>query len=385
MKMTRLFIFSGEPSGDLHGSHLIKALQGQNPSFDISGVCGPEMRKEKITNILDMENFAVMGFSDVFRSLPKLIKQFLKVKNYILTSQPSAVILIDYPGFNLRLAAALRKNGYKGKIIQYISPTVWAWGKERIEKMAALLDGLLTIYPFEEECFKHTKLPVYYVGNPLLEYQANYPFSKEWKKKLNIPDHRPLVALFPGSRMGEIKRNLPKLLETASLLKKREDRAVFAISAFSKEIEDLIDEQIKRSPGLRKDIYLVPKAFSHELMKDACCAVAKSGTVALQLALHQCPSVIIYELSLLNKWIAKYLLKVNLPFYCIVNILGKQEVFPELIKEAYTPQTIYQQLLPFFEESQKRQNCLQSCQKIYEELSGLNASQTAAQAIRNLI
>ena len=183
----RLFIFAGEVSGDSHGASLVKALKEKKPNIVITGVAGPKLRKEGITGPLVMENFEVMGFTDVILSLPRLIKQFYVTRNYILKENPDAVILIDYPGFNLRMAKALREKKYQGKIIQYISPSVWAWGSHRIIQMEKTLDLLMTIYPFEGAFFSHTSLKVNYVGSPVKEQLSHYKYNDHWQDLLNIP------------------------------------------------------------------------------------------------------------------------------------------------------------------------------------------------------
>ena len=160
-----------------------------------------------------MEEFQVMGFSDVLKALPRLWKHFYSLRNRILAEQPDAVILIDYPGFNLRLARALRQQGYGGKIIQYICPSVWAHGKQRIETLSLHYDLLLTIYPFESTYFEQSLLPVKYVGNPLEENIRTYSYQENWKETLHLPSSEHLIALFPGSRLGEIKKHVPMQLK----------------------------------------------------------------------------------------------------------------------------------------------------------------------------
>ena len=161
-----LFIFAGESSGDLLGSRLLSALYKHNPNLNIVGVGGPKMRAAGMECIMQTEAFEVMGFIDVFLALPSLIKKFYKVAKAILCSNPKAVLFIDYPGFNLALASYLRKKGYRNQLIHYVAPSVWAWGKKRIPKMAQTLDLLLTIFPFEATYFAHTPLAVHYVGHP---------------------------------------------------------------------------------------------------------------------------------------------------------------------------------------------------------------------------
>ena len=200
--MTDLFISAGELSGDLHGAKLVEELLKAHPKLKIAAVAGPKMRAMKIKPYFRMETLSVMGFVDVFFSLHKIIKQFYAVRRKILELQPKAVLLIDYPGFHLRLAESLKKKGYQGKIIHYICPTVWAWGKKRIFQMAKNLDLLLTIFPFEPQYFSKTNLPVRYVGHPLISQMQ--PTILERKK---------ILALFPGSREAQIEKNLPLQLK----------------------------------------------------------------------------------------------------------------------------------------------------------------------------
>ena len=186
--MTKLFIFAGEKSGDLHGFHLIESLGRHMPGCDITTVAGPEMRTLNTRVFLPMEDFEVMGFSDVLFSFRKIVKQFRLIRDHLLATQPDAVIFIDYPGFNLRMAKSLRKNGYKGKLIQYIAPTFWAWGASRVHQMIDTLDLLLTIYPFENKAFENTPLNVKYVGNPVQEGIRHHRYHDHWSEILGIRD-----------------------------------------------------------------------------------------------------------------------------------------------------------------------------------------------------
>ena len=169
MKTYDIFIFAGEQSGDLHGAELLYALKQKEPNLQIMGVGGPKMRSQGIYSIEKMESFQVMGLSDVIKALPKLVFLFKNIRNTILKNNPKAVIFIDYPDFNMRMAKSLRKNGYTGKLIHYICPSVWAWRKGRIKDLAETLDLLLTIFPFEPQYFEKTPLKVEYVGNSLVK------------------------------------------------------------------------------------------------------------------------------------------------------------------------------------------------------------------------
>jgi lipid-A-disaccharide synthase len=380
------FIFAGERSGDLHGGGLVEALKKMNPSLQITGVGGPIMRAHGVECILPMENFQVMGFTDVIKSLPTLWKQFCIVRDAILTTRPSCVILIDYPGFNLRLAKSLRKNKFEGKIVQYICPTVWAHGKKRIQTMAQTLDLLLTIFPFEATHFSHTSLPVKFVGNSLVESVNKHSYDLLWKSKTGVPEGAPLIGIFPGSREAEIRRNLPNQLKACALLKERHPEIIFALSHANEELLGQIKDILSKSPlKINQAIYLVPGSFTYELMHDSWTALAKSGTVTLELALHKRPSLIVYQLSRLNYWIAKSILRLQLPYYCIANILAGKEVFPESIGKTISPDALCIMLERIHTEEKLRNQIIKDCQKIEESLGISSANLEAAKAILELM
>jgi lipid-A-disaccharide synthase len=381
-----IFLFAGEKSGDLLGGFLYQALQNQLPNYHFTGVVGPEMRTAGMEGILRTEEFELLGFSEILSSLPKLWKQFRIVRDYILKNRPEATILIDYPGFNLKMAKSLRKHHYQGKIIQYISPTVWAWGKKRADKMAQTLDLLLTIYPFEQECFSNTPLNVKYVGNPLKEIIQKHSYIQDWASLFGIEDTSHLIAIFPGSRKGEIELNLPYQLKVAELLKKKDPSVTFAISCAHEKILPVMHRMLQsNSLKLNRDIFLLPKAYCYELMKDCRSALAKSGTVTLELALHKCPTVVMYKLSLLNRIIAQYLLRLNLPHYCIVNILANKKVYPELIEKGLSSSALFAELQKINVDGQARQTCIEECEQLAALFQGTDASDQAADAIKRLL
>jgi lipid-A-disaccharide synthase len=382
-----LFLFAGEQSGDLHGSHLMKALKDILPGVSLFGVGGPGMRAQGLETVIPTEDFEVMGFTDVIRSFPKLYRQFCTVRDLILARNPAAAILIDYPGFNLRLAKALRTQGFKGKIIQYVCPSVWAHGKGRIQHMANTLDLLLAILPFEPSHFIGSGLKTAYIGNPLQEYIQNYYYQEDWKLQMGIPAKIPLVALFPGSRPAEVQRNLPDILEAVLRFKKEEDNVCFGLSCTHAETVRLVADRLLGS-GLKvnKDLFFVAKTHTYELMRDSRCAVAKSGTVTLELALHACPTVVVYKLTWLNRFIAKYVLKLKLPHYALANILAEQAVFPELIAQSVSPDRIASHLQSLYhDEAEARKLCLAGCAKVQKLLTQTQASQSAARLVRELI
>lgn len=380
--MTTYFIFAGEPSGDLHGSQLLHSLQEKDPTAKFEGVGGPLMRQQGLTPLVPMEDFQVMGFTSVFQALPRLIHRFYKIRSYILKTSPACVILIDYPGFNLRLAKSLRSKGFKGKIIQYIAPTVWAHGKERIQTLTKNYDLLLTILPFEATLFSHTSLKTTYIGHPLVNIIRSHPYQKEWFKSCGLSSKNHLIALFPGSRKSEITLHLPEQLEAIIPLIKEYPYLCFVIccaqDTFSDEIKKMIKE---KGLILNKNIFIVSSSYRYELMKDAHAALSKSGTVALELALHQTPSVIHYHMTRLNYWLAKYFLKVDLPYYCLVNILGNQLIFPEFIEKQGSSEELSQSLEALIIDTEKRAAIIKKCRLIESQLDIPYSDEKSAEAI----
>ncbi len=379
-----VFIFAGEKSGDLHGSHLIGALKQQNPLINLAGVAGEKMRAQGITCFLQTESFEVMGFTDVLRAFPRLYGYFCSLRDHLLAIQPCVLVLIDYPGFTLRLAKALRKKGYRGKIVHYIAPSIWAHGQARIQYLAATVDLLLTIYPFEAAYFSASSLKVEYVGNPLSNYIENYVYKSNWREILAIPLNTQLIALFPGSRRAEIERHLPLLLEEIRRFRREFPNACFALSFSTSSDESYLQAEIKKRH--LSSVYLVPPAYTYELMRECHVAIAKSGTVTLELALHAKPTLVIYHVSLVNWLVVKLILRVQLPFYCIVNILQKAAVFPELIEEGVSGDSMHFYLKELYlEHSPLRLHCLAECKKLRESLKGYAAAERAATKITELL
>lgn len=377
------FIFAGEKSGDILGAELIRSLRESSPSFYAYGVGGQKMREAGLIDLIPLEAFQVMGITAVIKKLPSLFLNYIKIKKSILKELPEAVILIDYPDFNMRLASALKKKKYPGKIIQYVCPSVWAWRKQRITPLSQNLDLLLSILPFEKKLFQHTKLPVEYVGHPLVQVLKNYSYDMNWKEKVGLLNNGPLIALFPGSRLQEIEHNLLIQLESVFLLsQKKEVRC--AISIAHPKLESTIRQIIHHSP-LKKNIILVPAEMRYEMMKEADAAIATCGTVILELGLHHTPTVVTYRLSPLNYIIGRYLFKILLPSYNLINILCESLVFPEFVHKNIDPQKVAQALYNLTFDPETKEKAIEGCKKTYSLLESFNASERAAHKIHQTL
>lgn len=375
--MSDLFIVAGEKSGDLHGEKLIEALLHQNPSLQMSGIGGPLMRKYPFDCLFPMEDLQVMGFVDVFLALPKLYSLFYKTANAILATKPKIVITIDYPGFNLRLHRYLKKKGFEGKLVHFICPSVWAWGKKRIPLMAKTLDLLLCILPFEPELFKNTPLKSVFVGHPLCSRISSYTY-----KPLSFPKGKKIISLFPGSRQKEIQKNLPLLLEACKKLEQEHSSLHFALSVSEERFFPLI-QNIVAQRGI-SNLSFVPSSSAYDLMKMSDLALAKSGTVTLELAIHTVPTVVFYAVSKLDRWIAYDLLRIRLPFYCLVNIIAGKQVFPELIGPNFTEKRLLAEA-KLLMQPEKKEEIQKECALLQKNLSAKNASSEAAAHILSLI
>lgn len=378
------FILAGEPSGDIHGRTLIEALKQAYPKTSYKGVGGPLMRSQGLELFFPMEELQLMGFQEIFMKAPFILKKLFSLKNRILREKPDACILIDFPDFNLFLARLLRKGGYQGKIIQMIPPTVWAWRKGRIKTLEKNFDLLLSIFPFEKEIYKNTKLPVTYIGNPVFEDVINATFDPNFREKNHLPKDTKIISLFPGSRKGEVELNLPKQLETLKALKNELEGFSFAVSIYNKNhLEDITT--IINAHGFTNKVTLIPAEKRYDLMRESSFALAKSGTVTLELALNGCPHVVTYETSWLNYMIAKYVVRLKIPYFSIANILLKEEAYPEHIADLGPIEAVANSTKTLLFNEQKRAEVLANTPKMHQILSGVNPKEAIAKAIKSLL
>lgn len=342
-----LAISCGEASGDLHGASLLPHLP-----YPIHAVTGPRMRQHPVHSIGSIESLQVMGFTDVAAALPRLIRQFYTLRNTILDLKPQAVLTIDYADYHLQLHRSLRKAGYRGKLIHYVAPSVWAWRRSRAQSMARHLDLLLCLLPFEPTHFPN--LDARYVGHPLT---AIIPPP---------PPTQPLIALFPGSRTAPIQRNFPLQLAAARAL-----QLPIAVSVASPQHLPLLQSLAHSTP-------LTYVADSRTLMQQATLAFATSGTVTLELALHNVPTVVTYAIKPFDQFLARRLFRINLPYYALPNLIAQQPLFPELFGSNLTLPNLLQAATALLKTGV-------DTTPLRTLLGNQDASRTAATAIRSLL
>lgn len=381
-------LVAGEPSGDLLGAGLAQALKGLWPGeLKLWGSCGPSMEAAGVAPKQTLEQHGFMGFFEVIKNLPDIRYALRAMADEVMSDNPDVVVLIDYPGFNLRLAKTLRCRGYSGKIVQLVCPSIWAHSRKRLKTMERTLDLVLCILPFETELFESSSLDAIYIGNPVAERIMNctappLPCLAELAYK------HPLIGLFPGSRPREIERHLPVMLEAARLIQSQMPDARFVMSCAHRVIHKMMHAIAQQRDPLRigDTLYLIDHQHNRSVMRMLRAAIAKSGTVTLELALHTVPTVVVYQIGFVSALIARVILGLKLEYYSLVNIIRGKEVFPELIFRDFDPHLISQELIALATESNARKICLEECLELQSDLSHpKHPSTRAAQAILDLL
>jgi len=322
-----VFISAGEPSGDYHASNLVSAILRKKPDLKIYGIAGPLMKQQGVKAVFDSEKLAVMGITDVIAHSHVIFDAYSTVSAFLNESMPGIVILVDYPGLNLRIAKKAHDLGIP--VFYYISPKVWAWGSGRIEKIRQYVDHMGLILPFEEAFYRKNGITSTFVGNPLIDAM---PAPVKNRRDGEYPD-RKVIGLLPGSRKGEISRHLPVMLEAASSIKKEIPGAFFLLSMKDRKYAEDAIALYGLSGAVEVETGDVLPIFERCDM-----LVAASGTVTLEAAIAGVPTVIIYIMSDLSFSIAKALVKVE--FAGLANLIAGRKISPELLQEDANPERI---------------------------------------------
>jgi lipid-A-disaccharide synthase len=327
----KYYIIAGEASGDMYGSSLVESMLKIDPNLRFKGFGGEKMKKSGVDISIGIDKLAVMGFLEVLLNIMRILSYFRKAKSEILEFQPDALILIDYPGFNLRLAEWAKKRGLK--VYYYIAPMVWAWGKKRIPKIKAYTDKLFVILPFEEEFFKNHGIDAVYVGNPLLEEISKFRSDPAFSDKYSIPSESVKVAFFPGSRLAELKNNIDPVL---SVIEKSKDK-IFLVAARS-ELKSKIQPRLSHLDNVR-----IIYDQNYDILNVADAGIIKSGTASLEAVIFKVPHFVIYKTSYISNLIIKKLVT-NIKFASLINLILDKEVVTELLQEQIYPKNVDKEL-----------------------------------------
>ena len=320
------YIIAGEPSGDLHGSHLIAALKQADPDAKVRCWGGDKMEAAGGTLVMHYRHLAYMGFVEVIKHLPKILRNISLCKADIQATKPDVLVLIDYPGFNMRIAAWAKQQGYR--IAYYISPQVWAWKENRVVKLKRDIDKMLVILPFEVDFYKKHGYTVQYVGHPLVAIID----SALQQPAVPLPFSKPVIALLPGSRKQEIAHKLPVMLHIAAQYSDYQ----FVVAAAPSLPASFYEPYLAGTPAV------LWHEGTYPLLKHAKAALVTSGTATLETALFGVPMVVAYKGNPLSFWLAKKLVKVK--YVCLVNLILDQPLVQELLQDNLNPTTLNQAL-----------------------------------------
>lgn len=367
----RLYVVAGEISGDAHGAGLLRSLREMVPDLEIRGAGGPAMAEAAGAGLTDwVEDAAVMGLWEVLKRYGWFKQRFGEMLADLKKFQPDVLLLIDYPGFNLRFAEAVKRECPGTRIVYYISPKVWAWNKKRIPIMARLLDEVLCLFPFEVPIFEKAGLKARFVGNPLVD-------ELEEERIPGVARDERLVGLFPGSREREIARLFPLMVETAARLRAWHGDLKFEVPAATPKLAAQI-RGLLAGAGAGEWI-TVTEGGSHSLMQRACCAVIASGTATLEAAYYGLPYCLVYRTAALTYVAAR--LVVTIRFIGLVNILADEPVVEELIQHAAHPAAVEKSLRGFLESPERRAALQARLAETTAKLGGLGAHERAARAV----
>jgi len=375
MSSKKIFISAGELSGDIHGGNLVSAIRKINPGIEITAIGGDNMAGAGAELLYHIRKTSIMGFAEVVKHLPFIRKMWKNTLRHIDKIKPDLVVVIDYPGFNLRLAKAVSKR--KIPVIYYISPQVWAWHQSRIKKIKRFTKEVLCILPFEEEWFRKRGVNARFVGHPLLDQIA-----KEKNAMLQSASIRPssaslVIGLFPGSRLQEVQRHLPVMIESVRKLRDKFPEIVAAVS-----IAPEIDMSAYKKVYDFEWFYWIENR-NHQLMNESDLLIMSSGTATLEATIFHTPMIVIYRLNSLSYRLGKLLIKV--PYITIANLIANKKGVTELIQHDANADTIAGEAETILSNPQRRDATIQFLKNVTQRLGKPGASERVARIILDYI
>ncbi|MFO7559642.1 MAG: lipid-A-disaccharide synthase [Desulfobacterales bacterium] len=364
-----VLIVSGEDSGDLHGSNLVKAMKSKDGSLRFYGVGGKKLKEAGLQILFPSSELSVMGITEVFSKLPAIFKALGIVKRFLRSQKPDLLILIDFADFNLQVAKAAKKIGVP--VLYYIPPKAWAWRPGRIKKIRERTDHLAVILPFEADFFQSHGLPTTFVGHPLLD---NYPVMSEAVKKKDQNAGERSIGLLPGSRKKEIIRHLPVMLDAAGLIRRRIGEVRFLVSV-APSADRIYMEGVVNTHSEAPYVEFVTGGVNN-VFDRVDFLVAASGTVTMEAALAGIPMVIIYIVSAVSYILGKSLAKVK--YAGLANLIAGREIIPELLQWEAIPEKISEKVCTILEDAQKMEKTRKELMGIRELLGGPGAAECLA-------
>lgn len=376
----RIMIVTGEASGDLHGAKLMSAITAQLPDTKFFGVGGKNMAAKGCEILIPGEELAVMGIVEIVGHLPVILNAFNKLKReFYGSNKPDALVLIDFPEFNLRLARQAKKAGIP--VLYYVSPQVWAWRRGRVKKIAAVVDSLAAIFPFEPAFYDGQDILVKYVGHPLLDEFEEAGNCQNLRSRLQISQDKKVVGLFPGSRHNELRYMLDTLVESAQLIFDKEPEAHFLVPVAN--TLSRADIQSRFPTELPVSFIEPDDATIYDVASSCDTILTVSGTVTLQIALVGTPMAIFYKVSPLTYAIGKRLIKVD--HAGLANIVAEDRIVPEFIQDMATPQNLADEALRVLNDSRYASDMRSALEQVHTKLGEPGCSARVAEMLLQLL
>lgn len=380
-KKYKIFIISGEESGDILGASLMESLTSV---IDVSfcGIGGAKMREQGLKSLFPMQDISLMGFLEIIPHLFKLINRIKQTVNEVLKTKPDILITIDSPGFNFIVAKKIRKQNKDIKLIHYVAPTVWAYKEKRSKKIAKIYDHLLVLLPFEPPYFIKEGLKTTFVGHHLAYYKKHD--GNEFRKKYNLEKKDFILCAAPGSRKGEILRIFPEFIMSINLFIQKVPNAIIVIPTF-KHLKEIIEVQVKNINT--KNIIISYKDSERlTLIAASNIALTKCGTITNEFAASKVPMISAYKVNFLTAFLVKRMLKI--PHVCLVNILAKKEIIPEFLQEKAEGKILFEALYELYQDKKLQKKQITESQKAIMKMQNsekLLPSKKAAQVIVDLL
>ncbi len=370
--MPRILIVTGEASGDLHGASLAKALRALRPDIEILGMGGPHMREAGVRLVRGIERHDVVGLIGLGQ-LFAVMRSYVALSRWLRKTHLDAVVFIDYPGFNLRMAKVAARAGHR--VLYYISPQIWAWRPSRIRLIARVVHRMIVILPFEAELYQKAGVPCSFVGHPLLDAVAPTYDRDELRKRYQVDGANPVVGLLPGSRESEVRTLLPLMLDAAAQLRVAFPNGRYLLAQAASVDDGLLAELLKKASV---DVHVV-KDQSSEVLAACDLAWIASGTATLQAAVLGTPMILTYRAPRLTAAIARAVIRI--PWIGLVNIVAGRTLVPELIQENATADRLYQEARRLLTDRQAYDTMRAGLQAVRSSMGEPGASRRAAEVI----
>jgi lipid-A-disaccharide synthase len=377
-KPKKILIVAGEASGDLHAANLVTAIKKIYPGVSFFGLGGPNLKKQGVELLGDLTKFAVVGFWEVLKNFPKFRMFFNRILKSAESQKPDLAILVDYPGFNLRLASELKKKNIP--VVYYISPQIWAWGQKRIYLIKKVVERMIVLFKFEEELYKKHGIPVTFAGNPLLDNAKPTLTREELLQKAGLKPALITVSLLPGSREKEVKSLLPVMLKCAKIINGYLLHRVQFLVLRSPSVKEEIFAKLLKGSALPVEV-ISGQAYNGIAASDF--SLVCSGTATLETAILATPMVILYKVSFLTWIIVRRLIKI--PYIGLVNVVKGRKIVEEFIQFDAEPEKICDYVIPLLQNKEKLKSLKDELLTVKPLLGESGASARAAQAVVDLL